>query len=621
VGIRMQNQKGNALAAVVVAVLVLATLVVLTSRILPLMPADSDSIEKIRSETNFGVEKSVLVSVDSVMKKGFSDNRVWYYNNPMPALLPEVNEKMTERMKADVNAFLAGLEKERDYNYSENISFKLKIKFTDTANLTEILNEVAGLPDKYFKFDLKDLYASSFKGDKNKTVDLSGEKVFALRTWLMYKKMFFWIKNLNLASDACNSIENNRTCHLSYCWCGSTSTAMIPDSVIGNYVDFLGILSDFNASVNESLVQLNSDFKGTGIKCSVDYNALSVDYTVLREQICIDDCQYNSCVAGQKGCGNLFSGTSNKVCAEWANTNPFLGDYNITKRKVLVENKVFNSTELTPKEALQGGCPKATVENVAINPGIFSVIELTCFDSNSLIGGAEKIGPVQARIDLIVSVVSACSPKYVHSGIKKNNVCIGFNQYGKGPHGDTSDKNGDHDANVGVGGDDSNPDKNKQSSYGPCDPQDVCPDLVATVGKCQSVVCRDASCKLKDKCSACAPCNEETGSCEPIDCVAETGDVCANCRVTAKGYKCVIEKPDCQAMSDACNVYEATPDGCACNLVKSVSCTGPPKCSGEVLQAQECNPLTGVCEYVDYQDCSALGKICEAGQCKEGSPL
>ena len=108
------NQKGNALSVIMVAILILATIAVMTSRFIPVMPDNLDSTEKIKNETNLVVEKSILTSLDEVMNKGFSDNSVWYYNNPSPPLLPEVNEKLRQTMLSDVNGFLTELEKERE---------------------------------------------------------------------------------------------------------------------------------------------------------------------------------------------------------------------------------------------------------------------------------------------------------------------------------------------------------------------------------------------------------------------------------------------------------------------------------------------------------------------------
>ncbi len=633
------SAKGNALVSIIAAVLILATVVVMVSYFFPFMPDNSDSSQKIQNETNYVVKKSILVSLDDFMRKGFSKNPVWYYNNPSPPLLPELTADLNEQLNSDLNSFLEELTEKRNYFFGENILLEVKADFTDTSELNEILAEIDSLPDDFIEIELNDFLVSSLSRDKNKTLDLSEEKIFALRTWFLYKKMFFWTKELNLSEEACNSIEKNSVCNLSYCWCGNTTTEMISDSTLFRHANLSQIIFDFNESILENLEELNSDFFGTGISCTIDYNNFFSDFVVSREQKCVSDCAYNTCLEDQTECGELFIRKTSNVCAEWKSTEEYFVD-NFNRRQVLIKNKNFLLNEIEPKNVL-ADCGQATVENIALNPGIFSVIKLSCSDSNALIEGFENVSPLNASIYLAVSVISACEPDYVHLEDMQGG-CPNFSEFGENGDGDDNgdDNDNDDDDNDDDGDDvDDNDNDDDGNGEDECDPQtyqsrcydcvegkiiekplsDACPEMNPT--NCQYIKCKEEGCQLRNKCpSACAPCNAETGKCMEINCVEQTGNVCAKCRAYGTSYSCVIQEPDCSLMSNECEQYELD-DTCTCRLANSVSCDLPSKCNGSVVQKHSCEPSTGNCIYVDEEDCSLSGEICEEGECKEGEPL
>ena len=378
------NKKGNVVAIVILAIIILVTVIVLMGDYFKAPVQPIVETKKMKEETDSAVQRAILLSISDLGKQGYSSSsNIWFCNIPVPPSLGEAQTAFKKLIDNNLKETLAALKENRKYEFKGPSS----INFTLSSNLESA---------KSVDVSLNQLNVSLKEGETMKEVELSNDYQFKVRAWLMYKKLYDWASNDagGLISNGCNLFA--KPCQARQCSCENDMNLLD-----ANVVDSLRIgEKEVIETVENSIAALNKSFSGTGINCNYSITGKKVENILHRNYFASSGC---SCSEAETGWYSTQDENA-AICTAW-NESP------LQKCPIIEVNENPLTMELPlfePSEGIDDSHVDGFHELVGVERNIAVDFTVKCIDPQSRIAAESGIEPFAAELAISMAINNPC---------------------------------------------------------------------------------------------------------------------------------------------------------------------------------------------------------------------
>jgi hypothetical protein len=199
----IQNRKGNAVALVLVAVIVLGGMVAYNTHFNnPISDAKSQQ-SNVVTQAEIALDEGISQGISEFMLSGYSDkNKVWYCNYPYPPYLEESNGSLHTIVEGRVEGYIDSIREQGFSIESPDINFdiiSMDIGDLDNDSITAFI----------------DNYLVGIETDELvEKQDLSGSITKDWRVWLMFRNLLDWTEGNagDITGEIYNKVFRGKAC-------------------------------------------------------------------------------------------------------------------------------------------------------------------------------------------------------------------------------------------------------------------------------------------------------------------------------------------------------------------------------------------------------------------------
>lgn len=395
----MFSQKGDTVSVVLVAALILLTVVLLANNFYQTDTGKQEESKKVKNETFLATQKAITLAINNFAEAGYSNSSpVWYCNYPFPPELSETKSSLKTFIDEQTRLYLDALKKARGYTVRGNATATL-----DVDNISTFRS----LPDSWVKVNISDLYVGVTSGKTTKELDAANSYEFSYRLWLLYKRLYEWVKEGagGISYSVCSVLD--KPCQARRCTCAQSTSDLIDSETIQS----LAVSEEeIKAALDTSLNSLNARFSDSDISCSYEIDKIDIQNVPHKLRVNSQGC---SCAEAETG---FFEDTATErpTCLRSYINFALASTGCPASRGGLADIDSLSATEDEPF----GYAPPTTYPGTATKNGTHELLGIgrktavhytvTCEDSRYSIGTEEALKPFTTKIKLRFSLKSGC---------------------------------------------------------------------------------------------------------------------------------------------------------------------------------------------------------------------